>query len=167
LVSSRLVSLLLHRAAQPRARARGQTAWSTLTDSADRSERRPAQPGEGEAERPNVSAAEFAIVGDDPLPRCGRPGAVTTAAQTRRSRRHHHHRSPRSPELHHRPEPEITKKESAPPPPATSPSNRAASCRCTGQADRAGRADQIASRRPASRARVRADSMVNAAFRIV
>jgi hypothetical protein len=47
-------------------------------------------------------------------------------------------------------------------PPATSPSNRAASCRCTDQADRAGRADRIASRRPASRARERAESMVNA-----
>jgi hypothetical protein len=38
-------------------------------------------------------------------------------------------------------------------PPATSPSNRAGSCRCTDQAARAGRA---ASRRPVSRARVRA-----------
>ena len=47
-------------------------------------------------------------------------------------------------------------------PPATSPSNPAASCRCTGQADRAGRADQMASRRPASRARVRAAQAVNA-----
>jgi hypothetical protein len=44
-------------------------------------------------------------------------------------------------------------------PPATSPSNRAASGRCTGQADRAGRA---ASRRPASCARVGAASMSNA-----
>jgi hypothetical protein len=76
-------------------------------------------------------------------------------------RRHQHHRSP---ELHRRPEPEITKKESATAPPATSPSNRSASCRCTNQADRAGRADRIASRHPASRARVRAASMVNADF---
>ena len=63
-----------------------------------------------------------------------------------------------------RPELEITKKELATAPPATSPSNCAASCRCTGQADRAGRADQMASRRPASRARVRIESMVNAGF---
>ena len=61
-----------------------------------------------------------------------------------------------------RPELEITKKESATAPPPTSPSNPAASCRCTGQADRAGRADQMASRRPASRARVRAAQAVNA-----
>jgi anthranilate phosphoribosyltransferase len=46
-----------------------------------------------------------------------------------------------------RPELENTRMESATAPPATSPSNRAAGCRCTDQADRAGRADRIASRR--------------------
>ena len=48
----------------------------TLPNSADRSEQRPAQPGEREAERPNVSAAEFGILGDDPVARCGRPDPV-------------------------------------------------------------------------------------------
>ncbi len=49
----------------------------------------------------------LAIVVDDPVPRCARPGAATiAAAPARRSRRHHHHRSPRPPELHRRPEPE-------------------------------------------------------------
>jgi hypothetical protein len=50
-------------------------------------------------------------------------------------------------------EQQFREKEMATAPPATSPSNRAAGCRCTNQADRAGRADQSASRRPASRAR--------------
>jgi hypothetical protein len=58
------------------------------------------------------------------------PGDATIAA-ARRIRRHHHHQSPRPAEFHRCPEPKITKTESATAPPATSPSNRAASCRCT------------------------------------
>ena len=130
----------------------------------------------------------LAIVVDDPLARCGRPDPVkptsssiaptarapssppnwrTTIPLKRRCRRRPAAAAParagRSADRAlSRLELEITKKKSATVPPATSPSNPAASCRRTGQADRAGRADRMASRRPASRARVRAARLVNA-----
>jgi hypothetical protein len=66
--------------------------------------------------------------------------AASTPVAPQRPQQRPHRRSLRSPELHRRPEPEITKKESA----------------------TAGRADRSASPRPASRARVRAANLVNA-----
>ena len=135
----------------------------------------------------------LAIVVDDPLPPCGRPDPVSR----RHHRSAPTARAPSSPRIENhekengdsgrqpqrcpsgsicrrtpssRPELELTKKKSATAPPATSPSNPAAGCRCTAQADRAGRAgraDQMASRRPASRVRVRAASMVNSVSGVV
>ena len=68
--------------APPRARAWGQREGVTL---------------------PPLSVLQnLAIVGDDPVPRCPRPAPAPSPAR----RPHHHHRSPRSPDLHRRPEPE-------------------------------------------------------------
>ena len=123
-----------------------------LPNSADRSEQRPAQPGESEAERPNVSAAEFGILGDDPLPRCARPAPNPR----RRAAIIADHRPPqtkiRAPSS--RPELEITKKESATAPPATSPSCGQLPPHRPGRSSRSSRSDGIA---PPSLARARED----------